>query len=100
MKYMIISKINVCIHDVEWMDCIDTLHNVNGLLGLNKKCTNYLCGVNTCPKVIYTHSCKCLWKWFTQPPRKCKFIYEGKFKCNESVRVQMTYNESMCLLCI
>jgi hypothetical protein len=37
----------------------------------------------TCPKVICTHSCKCLWKWFTQPPCKCKFIYEGKFKCNE-----------------
>jgi len=60
----------------------------------------------TCPEVIYIHSCKCLWKWFTQPPCKCKcnFIYEGKFKCNEygheSVRVQTTYDEPMCLLCI
>jgi hypothetical protein len=45
MKYIVISNIKACIHDVESMQCIDTLHNVNGLLGLNKKCTNYLCGV-------------------------------------------------------
>jgi hypothetical protein len=38
------------------MHCIDTLHNANWLLGLNKKCNNYLCDVIRAQKLFtFTH---------------------------------------------